>query len=133
MTTTALGSRSLRQLLGAVSADLRTLGAQILALARVELHSATAALVWSAVGLSAAIVIGLAGVGVLVSALVLTAIALGLPPWAAATLIGFALTVAGALSARYFVGQLANVDLSLSATRASITETLDWLRGRAKS
>jgi len=80
MTTTALGSRSLRQLLGAVSADLRTLGAQILALARVELHSATAALVWSAVGLSAAIVIGLAGVGVLVSALVLTAIALGLPP-----------------------------------------------------
>ena len=76
----------------------------------------------------ASVLIALAGAAVLVSALVLIVIALGLPAWAAATLVGVVLTVGGALSARHFVGATRQVEFDLKETRRSLRETMEWLK-----
>jgi hypothetical protein len=121
-------SPALRELFGAVSDDLRTLVSQIIALARLEFAVATSALVTSVVGVALSLVIVLGGVGVLMSALVLIAIALGLPAWAAATGVGLVLAIGGALSARWFLGKARSVSVTLSETRDSIKETMEWLK-----
>jgi hypothetical protein len=124
-------SRALRQLLGAASEDLQALISQTIALARLEFASATSALVTSVVGVAVSLVIVLGSVGVLMSALVLIAIALGLPAWAAATAVGLVLAIGGALSARRFLGQAQSVSFTLSETRESIRETIEWLKTQA--
>ena len=121
-------SQSIGQLLGAVSGDLCTLAGQTLALGRLELGNTVSALAWSAAGLSLSIVIAIAGLAVLVSALVLIVIALGLPAWAAATLVGLLLTAGGALAAWYFVVVTRRLELTLRETRESVRETLEWLK-----
>jgi hypothetical protein len=118
---------SIGTLLRLVSADLRTLASQTLALGRLELSLAATSLAWSALGLCASIFAAIAGVCVLVSALVLIAIALGLPAWASGTLVGILLTAGGALSARHFLGKLRGVEFTLKETRESVRETLEWL------
>ena len=129
--TTDPRTPSFGQLLGAVSADLRALLSQTLALGRLELTAAASALTWSAVGLVVSLLIALSGVAVLVSSLVLIAVALGLPAWAAAVLVGLVLTIAGALSARHFLGQARRVEFTLRETRQSVGETLEWLKTQA--
>ena len=124
-------SRALRQLLGAASEDLQALISQTIALARLEFASATSALVTSVVGVAVSLVIVLGSVGVLMSALVLIAIALGLPAWAAATAVGLVLAIGGALSARRFLGQARSVSFTLSETRESIKETIEWMKTQA--
>ena len=124
-------SPALRQLLGAASEDLQALASQTLALARLEFAAATSALVTSVVGVAVSLVIVLGSVGVLMSALVLIAIALGLPAWAAATAVGLVLAIAGALSARRFLGQARSVSFTLSETRESIKETIEWMKTQA--
>ena len=94
MTTTP--EPSLGEAFASVSADLRWLASHTLALARLELNTGVSTLVWSAAGVLVACLIALAGLAVLVSALVLIAIVLGLPAWVAALLVGSLLTVAGA-------------------------------------
>ena len=124
-------SPALRELFGAVSEDLRALVSQTTELARLEVATATSALVTSVVGVALSLVIVLGGVGVLMSALVLIAIALGLPAWAAATAVGLVLAIAGALSARRFLGQARSVSFTLSETRESIKETIEWMKTQA--
>ncbi len=124
-------SPALRQLLGAASEDLQALASQTLALARLEFAAATSALVTSVLGVAISLVIVLGSVGVLMSALVLIAIALGLPAWAAATAVGLVLAIAGALSARRFLGQARSVSFTLSETRESIKETIEWMKTQA--
>ena len=124
-------SPALRDLFGAVYEDLRTLVSQTIALARLEFAVATSALVTSVVGVALSLVIVLGGVGVLMSALVLIAIALGLPAWAAATGVGLVLAIGGALSARLFLGKARSVSVTLSETRDSIKETMEWLKTQA--
>jgi len=126
-------SPALRELFGAVSEDLRALVSQTTELARLEIASATSALVTSVVGVALSLVIVLGGIGVLMSALVLIAIALGLPAWAAATAVGLVLAIGGALSARRFLGKARSVSITLSETRESITETIEWLKTQANS
>jgi hypothetical protein len=126
--TTQSPIASFRQVLSAVSADIRLLGLQTLLLARLELSAALSVLAYSGMGVLASVLIAAAGAAVLVAALVLIVIALGLPPWAASTLVGVLLIVGGALSARYFVGRIRQVDLGLMATRKSLLETLEWLK-----
>ena len=126
-------SPALRELFGAVSEDLRALVSQTTELARLEIAAATSALVTSVVGVALSLVIVLGGIGVLMSALVLIAIALGLPAWAAATAVGLVLAIGGALSARRFLGKARSVSITLSETRESITETIEWLKTQANS
>jgi len=59
------------------------------------------------------VLVTVAGAAVLVSALVLIPIALGLPGWAASTLVGVMLTGAGAIAARYFVGSIHSAELGM--------------------
>jgi hypothetical protein len=73
------------------------------------------------------IFIAVAGAAVLVSALVLIVISLGLPAWAAATLVGVVLTVAGGLSARHFAAP-GKSEFDLKETRQSLRETMEWLK-----
>jgi hypothetical protein len=119
---------SLKDLLSGISTDVQLLATQTIALARLEASAAAAKLAWSAVAVIVSVFIGLAGAAVLVSALVLIVIALGLPAWAAASLVGVVLTVAGGLSARHFVGAVRQVELDLKATRQSLRETMEWLK-----
>jgi hypothetical protein len=119
---------SLKDLLSGISADVQLLAVQTIALARLEALAAASKLAWSAVAVLVSIFIAVAGAAVLVSALVLIVIALGLPAWAAATLVGVVLTVGGGLSARHFVGATRQVELDLKETRQSLRETMEWVK-----
>lgn len=121
---------SLTELLNGVSGDVQLLVSQTVALARLEVSAAASKLAWSGVGVLASVFVAVAGAAVLVSALVLSLIALGLPAWAASTLVGLVLTAGGALSARSFVSSIRRTELSLKATRESVHETLEWLKGQ---
>ena len=122
---------SLRDLLNGISTDVQLLASQTLTLARLEASAAASKLAWSAIGVLASAFVAVAGVAVLVSALVLILVALGLPAWAASTLVGIALTGGGALSARYFIGLVRNAELGMKETRESLRETLAWLKAQA--
>ena len=119
---------SLRDLLNGISADVQLLASQTLTLARLEVSAALSKLAWSAAGLLASVFVATAGVAVFVSALVLLLIALGVPAWAASTLVGVILTGAGAISARHFVGELRQAELGMKETRESLRETMEWLK-----
>lgn len=122
---------SLRDLLSTISSDVKRLGSQTLTLAQLEISAVASTIAWSGVGLLASLFIAIMGAAVLISALVLIAIALGLPAWAAALSVGLLLTIGGALSARYFVGKVRSVEPVLKETRESLQETLEWLKLQA--
>jgi Putative Actinobacterial Holin-X, holin superfamily III len=119
---------SLRDLLNGISTDVQLLASQTLALARLEVSAAASKLAWSGVGVLASVCVAAAGAAVLVSALVLILIALGVPAWAASTLVGLILTGAGAISARHFVGAMGQAELGMKETRESLRETMEWLK-----
>ena len=125
-----LNARSFRELFGDISGDLSLLVTQTLGLAQAELRVATAASVSALIGVAVCAMTAVAGFFVLVSAVVLGAIALGLPPWAAALAVGVVLAGGGGLGARAFVGRLTRVPLDLPDTRASLTETAQWLKSQ---
>ena len=114
-----------------LSADLTSLASHTVALARLEVSNTVATISWSAVGILAGLVIAFGGFSVLVTALVLVAIALGLPPWAAALLVGIALMAGGAGTVVYFVNNLRHAQLTLKETRDSLKETMEWLKHEA--
>jgi len=120
--------RSLRDLLNGISTDVQLLVSQTLTLARLEFSAGASKLTWSGVGVLASVFIAAAGAAVLVSALVLILIALGLPPWAASTVVGVILTGVGAIAARHFVGAMREAQLGLKETRESLRETMEWLK-----
>ena len=119
---------SLTELLNSVSTDVQLLVSQTLRLARLEISAAASRLVWSGVGVLASAFVVVAGAAVLVGALVLILIALGLPAWAASTLVGVVLTGGGALSAGLFLSAIRQTELGLKDTRESLRETLEWLK-----
>jgi hypothetical protein len=118
----------LGQLLRDVSSDLRALGTVTAQLAQAEVGAATStlklALILGAIG----IVVVVGGVLVLLSALVLTAMALGLPPWAAAASVALILIGIGVGMAWMCLTRLRRVEWTLRETRASLMETWQWLK-----
>ena len=121
-------SPSLSGLLNGISIDVQLLASQTLALARLEVSAAASKLARSGVGLLASVCVAVAGAAVLVSALVLMLIALGVPAWAAATLVGLLLTGGGAIAARHFAGAMRQAELGMKETRDSLRETMEWLK-----
>jgi hypothetical protein len=119
---------SLKDLLDGISTDVRLLASQTLILARLEASAAASTLAWSAIGVLAGVFAAAAGGAVLLAASVLVLVALGLPAWAAATLVGTVLTGAGAVSARHFLGTVRHAELGMRETRESLRETLEWLK-----
>jgi hypothetical protein len=126
--TTPSTRPSLQDLLNGLSTNIQVLVSQTVTLARLEASAAASQLGWSAAGLLACLLVALAGVGVLVAALVLILIALGLPAWAASAVVGLVLTAGGALGARFCVSAMRQTELSLKETRNSLRETLAWLK-----
>jgi hypothetical protein len=122
--------RPLRQMLQELSADLRALAARSMDLARAEISTAASEVTRSLIGIAAGAFAALAGVLVLVSMLVLIAVALGLPPWAAAALVGLLLTIAGVFTVRTFIARLRTAHFDLRETRSSVTETVEWLKAQ---
>jgi hypothetical protein len=90
----------LRDLLNGISTEVQLLASQTLTLARLEISTAASKLARSAAGLLPSVLVAVAGAAVLVSAVVLILVALGLPAWAASTLVGVTLTVAREQSPR---------------------------------
>lgn len=125
-----VSSRSLRQLVADLSIDLRLLGLQLAGVARAESRAAIAIVATSLIGLAASTVVALAGVFALAAALVLGAIAAGVPPWAAALIVGVVLVGGGGGAAYVYVGRLRRAPMALPETRASVTETLTWLKSQ---
>ena len=123
--------RPLRQMLAELTADLRALAGRSVDLARAEISTARSEVTTSIVGIAAGAFAAIIGVLVLVSMLVLIAIALGLPPWAAAAVIGLLLTVGGAITARTFVARLRTAHFDLRETRMSVRETVEWLKAQS--
>jgi phosphoglycerol transferase MdoB-like AlkP superfamily enzyme len=121
------------QLFKAVSADLGALASHTVALARLEFSTAISTVAWSTAGVIAGVLIALIGLLVFAGALVLIAVALGLPPWAAALVVAVVLIAAGGGTALYFVNGLRSAHLTLSETRNSLKETLEWLKQEAVS
>ena len=119
----------LKELLNGISTDVQLLASQTLTLARLEISTVATKLAWSAAGLLASVFVTVAGAAVLVSALVLILVALGLPAWAASTLVGVTLTVAGAIAASYFVGSIRSAQLGMKET-AGRTLIFDGFRSR---
>jgi hypothetical protein len=119
---------SLRDLLNGISSDVQVLALQTLTLARLEVSAAASKLARSAIGVLASVCVAFAGAAVLVSALVLMLVAVGLPAWAAATLVGIVLTGAGAIAARYFISALRSAEFGMKETRESLRETMEWLK-----
>jgi hypothetical protein len=119
---------SLRELLSGISADAQLLGAQTVTLARLEMRTALSSLAGSVIAAVASSLVAAAGLAVLVSAVVLILIALGVPAWGSAVIVGFVLTAAGTVSATYFVGRIRRTEFALKETRESLRETLEWLK-----
>ena len=121
----------LRGRLSEVSADVRTLIAQTLTLARLEFLAGASKLARCGIGIVAGLSMAVAGLAVLISALVLGLIALGFPAWAAAALIGVLLTTAGAIGTVYFIRTARQTEIGLKQTRKSLRQTMEWLKHQA--
>lgn len=121
-------SPSFKDLLKSLSIDIQTLASHTVTLARLEMATAASNLAWSTAGLLISLLAVLAGTALLITALVLLLIVLGLPAWAAATLVGVVLTGGGILGARMCVGAMRRTGVNLEKTRDSLRKTLAWLK-----
>ena len=128
MITKQTNQRPLRGLLGDLSVDLRLLWTQTVHLAQAELRAAVSGLAISAAGLAAGALVVFVGFLVLIAAVVLGAIALGLPPWAAAAIVGLVIAVAGGVTIQMCLTRLKGLHLDLRDTRESVAETITWLK-----
>jgi len=128
--TDNLDPRTVPQLLAALSADLRRLFADTVGLAQAEIRRTGSALGMAMAGIVAGTIVLLLGVMVLTAALVLIGVAIGLPAWGAALLVGVLLSAGGAVAVGSFVAQLKVVNYNLEETRRSVAETMAWLRSQ---
>ena len=120
--------RSLRETFSAISADLMLLFAQLAAIAKAEIGVAVAAARSGVVLASAGAALLIFGALTLVAALVLAAIALGLPPWAAALLVGVLLTLGGGVAVSVGLESIRRVQLQFAETRGAVTDGVEWLK-----
>jgi hypothetical protein len=125
------GDHSFRPLLLSLSRDLRLLLDQTVGLARAEINTAVRSTLFYLAVAGGAVVTVIGGLLVLVSAFVLIAIALGLPPWAAATVVALLMIGAGAGVTYLCITKLRHVEFDLRHTRRSVKETLAWLKAQA--
>jgi len=123
-----LSRRPLREVLVAISRDLFLLIGQLVSIAKAELGAVVGAVRNGVLVATVGVALLLCGVLTLVTALILIAVALGLPPWAAALTVGVALTLAGGVAIQIGVGSVRRVELEFAETRAAVTEGVEWVR-----
>ena len=124
--------RPLRQLVADLSVDVQQLGVQLGAIAAAESRIAARTAATSVVGILGGAMVAFVGIQVLAAALVLGLAAAGLPPWAAALIVGGVLVAAGGGGAWIDVARLRAAPFGLPETRASLAETLTWLKAQTQ-
>ena len=120
--------RPIRETLAAISADLMLLVAQLVAIARAEVGVAVGAARGGLVVATAGAALLVFGALTCVAALVLAAIALGLPPWAAALVIGVLLTLGGGIAVSVGLESIRRVRVQFPETRGALTDGVEWLK-----
>lgn len=123
-----LRARRLGDLLSDVATDVRLLVLETAGLAAAEARATASALAVASAGAAGGLLLALFGALTIVASLVLIAIALGLPAWAAALGVGMVLVVAGGLTLRVFLARMRRLHFDLRETRQSVGETLTWLK-----
>jgi len=127
MTNGATRSLSLRDLLGEITGKVTLLAKKEVELARTELGADLASELAMGKGLAVAAVMGILGVNMLLVAAAF-ALAVYLPAWLAAVLIGAVLVVmAGILG---YVSWMRRVTEPLVATRKTLREDAQWAKER---
>jgi len=102
--------------------------AQLVAIARAEVGIAVGAARSGLVVASVGAALLVFGALTLVAALVLAAIALGLPPWAAALVIGVLLTLGGGVAVSVGLESIRRVRVQFPETRGALTDGVEWLK-----
>ena len=120
--------RPLREVFAAISRDLVLLVAQLAGIAKAELGSAAGAVRSGVVVATVGATLLLFGGLTLVAALVLIAVALGLPAWASALTVGVVLVLGGGVAIQVGVGSVRRVRLEFPETRGAVTESVEWLK-----
>jgi hypothetical protein len=127
-----LPERSFRQLFADLSVDVQRLSLQLATLAGAEAQVAIRVVTSSIIGMVAGVIVAFVGVQVLAAALVLGLVAAGLPPWAAALIGAAVLIAAGGGGAWLQLGRLRNAPIALPETRATLAETMTWLKAETQ-
>ena len=125
---TEIQRRPLREVLAAISRDLLLLVGQLVSIAKAELKAVVGAVRNGVLVATVGVALLLCGALTLVTALVLIAVALGLPPWAAALAVGVFLTLGGGIAVQIGVGSVRRVELEFTETRAAVTEGVEWVK-----
>jgi len=126
--TAPLERRPLRDVLAAVSRNLLLLVVQLGGIAKAELGMAVGAVRNGVFVAAVGAALLVSGALTLVGALVLIAVALGLPPWAAALAVGVLLTFGGLVAVQVGLGSVRRVRLEFPETRGAVTESVEWLK-----
>jgi hypothetical protein len=123
-----LDRRPLWEIFTAISRDLFLLVSQLASIAKAELGSAVSGVRNGVFVATAGAVLLLFGGLTLVAALVLIAVALGLPAWAGALAVGIVLVLGGGAAIQVGVGSVRRVQLEFPETRGAVTESVQWLK-----
>ncbi len=120
--------RSLGELFGDLARQLTTLVRQEIDLARTELTSKAGSIGRDIAFLLAGGAVAYAGFLGILAALVLALVALGLPAWLAALIIGGVVAVIGYLLVRRGLEALRREDLTPTRTIQTLKEDAEWAR-----
>lgn len=124
-------TRSIGELFSELTREVTTLLRKEFELARLEL-STTASRVASRLGVIVlGAVLACAGLFTIVAALVLVAVELGMPAWAAALVVGVVVLGAGGVMAQQALSALRREDLAPRETVRSLKENAEWAKAQA--
>lgn len=123
--------RSIATVLGDIVGNIQHIVRAEIRLARVEVRDELKKIARGAVMMTAAAIAAVLGVSVLLLAAVY-ALAMVVPPWAAALIVGAATLAVAAISAGAGARQMRRVTLPPPKTVDSIQETYQWAKTRAK-
>jgi Putative Actinobacterial Holin-X, holin superfamily III len=128
----ASDNRTLVEMFAELSREIRTLVQQEIRLARIELTEKASKLGKSVSFVIGGGVIAYAGFLAIVAALVLAFIAMGLPAWAGALLVGIMLAGIGYLLFRSGLAGLRPQELKPLQTIETLKEDAQWLKTQVK-
>jgi hypothetical protein len=119
-------ARSLSDLFSDLTREIGTLVRNEIALARAEMSGKLSRVMQHVSTLALGAVVALAGLFTLAASLVLLLVRAGMPPWAAALLVGLGLAGIGAMLATGAIKALRAADLTPTETIQSVKETAAW-------
>jgi O-antigen ligase len=119
-------ARSLGDLFSDLTREIGTLVRNEVALARTEMSLKISRAARHAGMLAFGAVVALAGLFTLAASLVLVLVRAGMPPWAAALVVGIGLAAIGALVATRALAALREEDLTPTETIETLKETTAW-------